>query len=172
MPSKHPLPLLNERPARSARGLVAYADLTVPINPLEAATVLGIEVAFIPFSSNLLGMLVCGDSPEAGRPSHPVILLNRTLEQQPARMRFTLAHELGHFCLHSPMLHRYWGKQSGSEEREANQFASEFLMPYRELIQVVHRMPLQDLAVHFGVSREAMKIRLRETRLFRLTWGT
>lgn len=41
------------------------------------------------------------------------------------RLRYTLAHEIGHIVMHT--LH------SEDQEREANEFASEFLMPEREI---------------------------------------
>src|ERR1017187_769609 len=51
----------------------------------------------------------------------PVILLN--IHMPPDRKRLTLAHELGHLCLHSHDVPE-------SVEEEANMFAAEFLMPW------------------------------------------
>lgn len=51
---------------------------------------------------------------------YPVMLLNEQAHTE--RRRFTLAHELGHICLHSEY-------QSDDVEADANTFASEFLMP-------------------------------------------
>lgn len=53
----------------------------------------------------------------------PLIVLNR--EQPADRMRFTLAHELGHL-----VMHRF---PSPNMEVEANQFASALLMPERDI---------------------------------------
>ncbi|MGJ8588538.1 MAG: helix-turn-helix domain-containing protein [Yoonia sp.] len=59
-----------------------------------------------------------------GRP--PIILINQS---HPAdRLRFTLAHELGHL-----VMHRF---PTPSMEEEANQFASAFLLPPLEMKQV------------------------------------
>ncbi len=56
----------------------------------------------------------------------PIVLVNR---HHPAdRLRFTLAHELGHL-----VLHRF---PTSDMENEANQFASSFLLPPSELKQV------------------------------------
>ena len=56
---------------------------------------------------------------------HVVIFLNRNLPND--RKRFTLAHELGHLTLH---LRAPFDEQSDRvKEDQANQFASEFLMP-------------------------------------------
>jgi Zn-dependent peptidase ImmA (M78 family)/transcriptional regulator with XRE-family HTH domain len=61
-----------------------------------------------------------------GRP--PLVLLNST---HPAdRMRFTLAHEIGHL-----VMHRF---PTDDMETEANTFASAFLMPAAEIKQSFH----------------------------------
>lgn len=58
--------------------------------------------------------------------SPPIILVN---QNHPAdRLRFTLAHELGHL-----IMHRF---PTAEMENEANQFASKFLLPPQELKQV------------------------------------
>ena len=54
---------------------------------------------------------------------YPVIIVNKSLSND--RKRFTLAHELGHLVLHSTFL----VPEYRDKEKEANQFASEFLMP-------------------------------------------
>lgn len=57
---------------------------------------------------------------------------------EPGRRRFTIAHELGHFELHDVRAEwvicvekdlQQWNQQSVPTETEANQFASELLMP-------------------------------------------
>ncbi|NBH06017.1 XRE family transcriptional regulator [Amycolatopsis sp. SID8362] len=57
----------------------------------------------------------------AGR--QPLILINRGLP--PDRERFTLAHEVGHLIMHE--------MPSDEQEKEANQFAGEFLAPATDL---------------------------------------
>ncbi len=58
--------------------------------------------------------------------SPPIVLFNPT---HPAdRVRFTLAHELGHL-----VMHRF---PTSTMEDEANEFASEFMMPAEEMRQV------------------------------------
>ena len=51
---------------------------------------------------------------------YPVLLVNKRAPTD--RLRLTLAHELGHICLHS-------GDLEGDPEDEADAFAAEFLMP-------------------------------------------
>ncbi|HEX8372479.1 MAG TPA: ImmA/IrrE family metallo-endopeptidase [Chthoniobacterales bacterium] len=79
------------------------------------------------------------------------------------RSRFTIAHELGHYILHSdagkkPLFIRRDG--SGPVEWEANWFAAGFLMP-QEFFQtkVAEGFGNAELAEHFGVSKEAVQIR-------------
>lgn len=99
----------------------------------------------------------------------------------PTRQRFTIAHELGHLLLHEsrPMIvdtHLYRRDEVSSmgtkpEEREANGFAAELLMPaafvedeVRELVDqqpnVTARRLVEQLAKRFDVSPQAMEIRL------------
>ncbi len=59
-----------------------------------------------------------------GRP--PIVLINR--DHPSDRLRFTLAHELGHL-----VMHRF---PTAEMEAEANQFASAFLLPQPEMKQV------------------------------------
>ncbi|MEA4858332.1 MAG: ImmA/IrrE family metallo-endopeptidase [Solidesulfovibrio sp.] len=79
---------------------------------------------------------------------------------------FTIAHELGHFFLHTNFkregtakFNRYGSSRS---ETEANWFAAELLMPRDRFIEVAlesgfdHRM----IATHFGVSGAAVRVRM------------
>lgn len=87
-----------------------------------------------------------------GRP--PLVLLNAT---HPAdRMRFTLAHELGHL-----VMHRF---PTDDMETEANKFASAFLMPEAEIRQSFRgrRMTLELLASlkpEWKVAMQALLVR-------------
>lgn len=92
------------------------------------------------------------------------------------RIRFTIAHELGHFVLHSkekPLFvdktqlafHRDTNSSSGElrHEREANAFAAALLMPKRLIEQELKNSPdrpISELANKFKVSTQAMTIRL------------
>jgi len=84
----------------------------------------------------------------------------------PARRRFTLAHEVGHWvcqCLEgrgAPVMCRAEDVAPGTDrtlEREANIFAAELLMPEDAVRSVVE---YSDPAARFGVSAEAMRWRL------------
>jgi hypothetical protein len=79
------------------------------------------------------------------------------------RDRFTIAHEIGHYVLHSQL-----GKKpvtvlrdgTGRLEWEANWFAAGFLMPEKEFRSLVRKgYGEASLAVHFGVSEAAVSVR-------------
>lgn len=97
------------------------------------------------------------------------------------RQRFTIAHELGHYLLHEQeKLHvdrRFQiqlrdgnsSKGESEEEKEANLFAAELLMPVsfiRQDLAEVEGLDLEDdatvsgLAEKYGVSTQAMTFRL------------
>lgn len=80
----------------------------------------------------------------------PVMLVN---ERTPTdRLRLTLAHELGHLCLHSVEITK-------DLEGEANAFAAEFLMPTEAIrFQLLKVSParLHDIKREWGVSMQAL----------------
>ncbi|MEU4541985.1 helix-turn-helix domain-containing protein [Nonomuraea dietziae] len=81
---------------------------------------------------------------------HPVILIN--LRAPTDRKRLTLAHELGHLCLHSVDV-------SDDVEAEANEFAAEFLMPIEVIRPQLRNLKvgrLHDLKREWGVSMQAL----------------
>jgi Zn-dependent peptidase ImmA (M78 family) len=100
-------------------------------------------------------------------PAERAVFLNAA--EMPARRRFTLAHELGHWvcqCLEgteTPVFCR--AEEVGLDpavkalEREANVFAAELLMPEDEVRAAWAGDP-DACAAHFGVSGEAMRWRL------------
>ena len=109
----------------------------------------GIVVGF----SNFGGASVSGVTFRvSGRP--PLVLLNKT---HPAdRMRFTLAHEIGHL-----VMHRF---PTESMEDEANKFASALLLPAAEMKQAFRgrRISLELLAAlkpEWKVAMQALLMR-------------
>lgn len=98
------------------------------------------------------------------------------------RQRFTMAHELGHFLLHSdkigdgvddnvkyrsvPEGNFYNQYISDSDEVEANKFAASVLMPERLLRSYIGNTPVSQLDIKylantFQVSPKAMEIRIK-----------
>lgn len=103
-----------------------------------------------------------------------VIYINKS--DSPQRKLFTLAHELGHFFVHSEMrdefvdgqlISRTEQEKYAAVELEANEFAGNLIMPEekirRELPQenVLTEKRVIDLAKEFNVSAIAMATRLR-----------
>lgn len=95
----------------------------------------------------------------------------------PTRQRFTAAHELGHYIYHRSLLGAGVGDTRAYRaansplpnsavlpvhERQANSFAANLLMPRAALSQLSagDRTKVAALAERFGVSQEAMRIRL------------
>jgi Zn-dependent peptidase ImmA (M78 family) len=81
---------------------------------------------------------------------HPVMLINSRVPVD--RKRLTMAHELGHLCMHSVDV-------SADVEVEANQFAAEFLMPLeliRPQLRNIKIGRLLDLKREWCVSMQAL----------------
>ncbi len=81
---------------------------------------------------------------------HPVLLINAAAPVD--RKRLTLAHELGHLVLHN-------GIATEDPEREANEFAAEFLMPSHVIkpdLRPATLGHLRDMKRVWGVSMQAL----------------
>jgi Zn-dependent peptidase ImmA (M78 family)/DNA-binding XRE family transcriptional regulator len=80
----------------------------------------------------------------------PLMLLNINLPSD--RKRLTLAHELGHLCLHSREVVE-------DMEEQANAFAAEFLMPWEVIRPQLRNLTIArliDLKREWGVSMQAL----------------
>jgi Zn-dependent peptidase ImmA (M78 family) len=154
---------------RLARGLVTSAQVPVPVEDIVRAQ--GIELVFDPFADPHLSGLA------SRRDGNRVIAVN--CANPYSRQRFTISHELGHLVLHDRedifvdgdvvIGRREESRARSPEEREADLFASELLMPEALIIRDLHfanERPLlsaiQTLAERYGVSELAMSIRLRD----------
>jgi Zn-dependent peptidase ImmA (M78 family) len=137
----------------SARGL------PVPVDRI-AEDLLGLAVQEVE-ALDVSGMLI---------PADRAILVNAgEARRSPARRRFTIAHEIGHWVCHSQgakpaeRFCRDVGVAEGAGiEREANAFAAELLMPAEHVIEEADRLRMNVLALAtlFEVSRPAMQFRL------------
>jgi Zn-dependent peptidase ImmA (M78 family) len=159
-----------------ARRLLKEHGTTLPIDIAAIVKRLGVGVRLQPMEESVSGMLVIRD----GRAT---IGVNQS--HHPNRQRFTLAHELGHYLLHSKrtqvfvdsstMFFRDGLAAEGIDkvEIDANAFAAELLMPEGVLRDITRHQPLdafddraiQSLAVKFGVSVRALTIRLTKLGL-------
>lgn len=173
----------NEEIERAASDLLHRVGvLKTPIPLHRIATFLKAEIHQQTFEDMVSGVLLI-----QGDERH--LMVNKA--HHPNRQRFTIAHELGHLVLHhnsgdrlfiDTHLRAYQRRGSAAsgvyeepgstttpaEEKEANQFASALLMP-RELLlsKTVDRefwdeLDIAALAGEFGVSEQAMTIRLRQ----------
>jgi len=163
--------------ARILDWLEAIGELTLPINldlvrqmlpttPFGKGAVL-LEPAPVTWGSSEGALVRNPDNPNEWG-----IFYNA--KARPERQRFTLAHELGHFVLHRNSHASFnCDKESiytGADtlkliEREADEFASNLLMPGDLLRQRITGKRIDfhllgELAKEFGVSLEAMCIRL------------
>ena len=151
-------------------------SIELPVKVEEIARFLAINVVAYPLENNLSGILVIKDG-------HATIGYNQNESRN--RRRFTVAHEIGHFQMHSE-LHKdavfadnnfmvmFRSNTQGDDsetakrEREANIFAAALLMPEQELMREIHgfRVDLGDekhikeLSRKFEVSSTAMYYRL------------
>jgi hypothetical protein len=121
---------------------------------------LRLEIVEVP-SASFDGALLRSASGRAGR-----ILIKQSIREQ-GRKRFTVAHEIGHFLLHSENRRSCtsaeiegWKSQDPSPERQADLFASELLLQSAAVEQLVGKKwpsfeVISDLAEHFGSSLTA-----------------
>jgi hypothetical protein len=87
------------------------------------------------------------------------LLVNSRLPQ--SRLRFSIAHELGHFLLKHEPLTQIGGERSPAVEREADAFASELLLPEELLRADCARYTVPDIVRRYKVSRQALEIRMK-----------
>lgn len=121
---------LENEPALAARML--RADWALGAKPLPNAVQLvesrGVRVYTLPPVAEEVDAFSCWDD------GVPYIFLSR--RRSPERMRFDVAHELGHLVMHVAK-----SGDEAAQEREADRFASEFLMPREALPSQVRNNP-------------------------------
>ena len=137
---------------RASIGWVHPSDFTLDI----VADSLGICVKEIPIEGSQGRIIRNGN--------YGVISINSNISYQPSK-NFIIAHEIGHFILHKDLIvcsdtHKTlseWHKK-GPQETEANDFASELLMPLNQYCLNVKgkKMGLaliEDVSCYFNVSK-------------------
>ncbi len=114
-------------------------------------------------SNDFEGVLVCRADRSKG-----IIAVNRDITE-PGRKRFAICHEIGHFvlpghgidgCICKSEDIESWRSGAPDYEIEANEFASELLLPYRAVSPLVKRGKAtiavgKDVAMRFGSSLTA-----------------
>ncbi|QIL89926.1 ImmA/IrrE family metallo-endopeptidase [Microbulbifer sp. SH-1] len=149
--------------------VVFWGEDIFPVDPVTIARNVGVEVLETELLPDVSGALI----KEAGK--DPIIILEATDHSN--RKRFSCAHELGHYASRvesddDDRQYEYVDFRDGNsttgqdpEEVFANNFAACLLMPEAEVRSRAKNTTHAELAVFFGVSNEAMKIRLRTLRL-------
>jgi Zn-dependent peptidase ImmA (M78 family) len=157
-----------ERKAIGVLDRFGVAEAPIPVE--QIARSLGVQITYEPFEGDISGMLFR----DQGR---AVIGVNS--RHATTRQRFTVAHEIGHLEMHKgqPVFIDRFVRlnmrdgQSTTEERAANAFAAELLMPRSVLPDEIERVLskrrdltpqelVPTLAQRFQVSPAAMQYRL------------
>lgn len=164
-----------QRAKQEAKNVLRRFGNDVPVDVVSIAEAHGVEVRLEELEDAVSGMLVVhGD--------RPIIGVNAT--HHPNRRRFSIAHELGHYLLHreedrvfidAAVYFRREGATATTwtQEKEANAFAAELLLPERRVrdewradpIDVFDDVAIKRWADRFGVSPQALLIRLTELDL-------
>lgn len=156
------------------RLLAEHHFRSAPVDVKDIAAALGVEVQETPAEDDLSGFLYRDRKCKSA-------IIGVNADHHPNRRNFTAAHELGHYLLHDfDDVHvdrdfKVWLRNDASsqgtdvEEKEANLFAAELLMPAQFLaedveeigtIDLLDEVVLQELAIKYGVSTQAMMFRL------------
>ena len=89
------------------------------------------------------------------------------------RKNFTIAHELGHYCLHQDIADKFEDKiffrssVTDEHEHQANNFAGELLMPKDVFLYQIKEglNTIQELAEYFNCSTLAVRVRAKQLNL-------
>lgn len=96
----------------------------------------------------------------------PIIFINKDIPGD--RMRFTLAHELGHILMHKVSL-----EEEQTMEKEANAFASEFLIPLESIqheLNILTLKKLGELKTFWKTSMAAILFKAPESPRKKYLW--
>ncbi|BFM05760.1 ImmA/IrrE family metallo-endopeptidase [Halioxenophilus aromaticivorans] len=157
-----------------ARDVYSQYAGSLPVDPIMVARDMGCEVEPIdPFTSEFDREPNCSGMAYLDR---GVKYIKYSASESPLRQRFTVAHELGHHLLghvkkgmkFRDTPNEFRASVSSREEREANVFAAELLMPSELVMSAYLNSSIRDvekLASAFGVSKVAMRIKLQELDL-------
>ncbi len=145
---------------RAALGLSPDQPIGHLINTIERGGVIGIALPVKPKGIDAFSLWV-GPKPE--RP----LLIASLVEGDGARFRWSSAHEIGHLVMH----HTIAGAV-GEIEREANEFAAQFLMPEQalreELDPPITLSSVASLKPRWGVSMAALIMRASDLGIITL----
>jgi Zn-dependent peptidase ImmA (M78 family) len=155
----------NRAQAEAEKILKKYGTKHPPVDPEAIAESMGVDVVYAhfkePHDQEVSGFIELEPSPR--------IVVNAAIH--PNRKTFTIAHELAHFVLHKdyarsgnyrilPRRNEYNGNKP-DEEREADAFAANLLVPNGELKRYASLASVHELARMFLVSDQVISNRLR-----------
>lgn len=147
-------------PVSTARQLRAHWDLGhKPVKHLVAlAESHGIVVSLLTVANQDVARVGAFSTSHLAR---PVIIVTPERAKSVFVYRFTIAHEIGHILLHGEAAP---GDQQ--QEREADQFAAEFLTPHCQIVNLLPRTVnlarLDELSRRWGVSVDSLLLRMKE----------
>lgn len=147
-------------PIHAAQALRAEWGLGIGRIPKVVHTLekMGVIVTIAPFAGAATPTVDAFSSSHLPR---PVVVLTPERARDVNRHRFTAAHELGHLLLHSETV-----PGDPQQEREADQFAAEFLTPAQTLTPLLPTRldlhALERLSREWGVSIESLIYRCHE----------
>ncbi len=156
---------------------------SAPVPVKDIAKNLGLNVISYDLGTDVSGILVI----ERGKGT-----IGYNPDNHRVRQRFTIAHELGHYQLHTTdeltdgifidkdfivkfRSEKKYSAQEATQEKEANEFAAELLMPKELLLAEIKKKAyanlseikcIEKLANTFDVSVPAMTIRANRVDLF------
>ena len=148
--------------------VVARYTGRAPVNLDAIARDLNLPVEYADLGEGIAGHIVRDKAKSAQ--SGFFIRINST--QHENRRRFTLAHEISHYILHSDLIEAglvddimYRSEISDHYETQANRLAADIIMPF-SLVKHMYDNGRSDeeLARMFGVSLAAIRIRLERIR--------
>lgn len=154
--------------------LESYGIATAPIDVEKLALSAGANVQYEPTEDKLSGFILKDLKSQK-------VLIGINKNHHTNRQRFTIAHELGHLLLHEKgrvhidqkfqinLRDEYSSEGVSEEEKEANLFAAELLMPAKfisedlamvEALDLFDDEYLRNLADKYQVSTQALTFRL------------
>jgi Zn-dependent peptidase ImmA (M78 family)/transcriptional regulator with XRE-family HTH domain len=156
------LPIIQEKPITAAK-VVRTAFGLSPDTPVKNLIRLleknGIIVITLPL---FLRRLDAFSTWAKHKTERPIIIL--TSGNQSDRVRFSVAHELGHLVIHQPAR-----GQLKKIEKEANEFAAEFLLPKdamrNELVPPITLSRLAKLKLRWGTSMSFLIYRAKQLNI-------
>ena len=136
-----------------------------PVKVGALATALGLRVVLATLPINISGLI----EPDG---DGFVVKINRFESKE--RQRFTIAHEIAHYLIHRDRINAgifdsvlYRSNLSSRMEAEANRLAADIVMPSQAVTAAISKRlskldedGISELAEEFGVSKQAMTIRV------------